>query len=421
MKKHILILFVFFFSFAVINISGQIFDYRYHESSAVSWNGISMHDSRQLSMGGISLFSSGHTMQVGNPALFPDKKGIEIGFSYNHIFYQSFQYWGINEGVRTFQDPLTEQVFSPSSIAVRFGFRRLNITLGWYRSGLKDFPDFSFVNYYDYDQYDEFNGTFSGFNESYFISMGIPLSSKLNAGLKIEYMKGERNVEISDKSSYYYFLDGYYQLKDKRSSYKETNKAEIIIPEIGFIYDIDQKMRAGIRVRYPLNGKVNRMIIRSLNNSDGLNIYDDYLYKDDYYAVPEVGAAFVYKVDEPKIFGSSAKFIAGVEVEYKKWSEYKFVFFGEQEERDLTDTVKFSLGAEYAKKINKIDLYFRLGFSFDRQPVKDPGIALKNYTTGLGIRYKGVQAGIGLLYSHGSIEGVSQDHFIVSTSLSKIL
>lgn len=421
MKRNFLILFLLLYVSANSNISGQIFDYRYHESPAISWNGLAMHDSRQLSMGGISLFAAGHSMQISNPALFSETKEVEIGFSYNFIFYQSFQYWGLNEGVRRYQDPFSEEVFFPSSISVRFGFKGLSITAGWYRSSLNDFPDFSFINEYDYEQYDEFNGTFNGFNESYFVSMGVPVSDKLNAGLKIEYMRGERNVEIADKTSYYYFLDGYYQLKDKRSAYSETNSSEIIIPEIGFVYDIDPKIRAGIRIRYPLNGKVDRKIIRSLSNSDGLSIYDNYIYKDDYSDAPAVTAGLTYKLDGFRILGSTGTLITGIELEYKKWSEYKFVFFGEEEERDVADTVKVAVGAEYGKKIKKIDLYFRLGFAIDRQPIKEPGTILKNYMTGIGLRYKGVQAGIGMLYSHGSTAGKPQDHFIICTSLSKIL
>jgi len=421
MRKNILILFLFFFLLTASGISGQIFDYRYHESPAISWNGINMSDTRQLSMGGISLFATGHSMQIANPALFSDTKGVEIGFTLNYIFYQSFQYWGINEGVRRYENPFSENTFFPSSISARFGFSGFSISAGWYRRSLNDFPDFSIVNKYDHDQNDEFNGSFSGFNESYFISMGIPLSDKLNAGLKFEYMRGERNAEIADQSSYYYYLDGYYQLKDKRSAYTETNSAEVIIPELGLIYDIDPKMRAGIRLRYPLKGKVKRKIIRSLSNSDGLNIFDDYIFEDDHFEVPEAAAGLTYRLEGFRIFGSPGKLTAGVELEYRKWSDYKFIFFGEEEVRDLSDTIKFSFGAEYAKDLNKVDLFFRLGFALDIQPVKEPGTILKNYSTGIGIRYKEVQAGIGLLYSHGSTGGIPQDHFIVCTSLSKIL
>ena len=93
MRKNIPALFLFFFSLTAADISGQIFDYRYHESPAVSWNGINMSDSRQLSMGGISLFASGHSMQTANPALFSDIKGVEIGFTLNYIFYQDIQFY----------------------------------------------------------------------------------------------------------------------------------------------------------------------------------------------------------------------------------------------------------------------------------------------------------------------------------------
>ncbi len=410
-----------FFSLSSIHISGQIFDYRYHESPAISWNALNMHDSRQLSMGGISLFASGHSMQIGNPALFPTKKGADLGFSYGFISYESFQYWGINEGVKNYEEPLSEYLLFPSSISIRFGFTGLNITAGWYSSSLNDFPDFSFINEYEYEQSDEFNGTFNGFDETFFIAAGVPLSEKLKAGLKIEYSIGARNVEIVDITSYYYLLEGNWQLKEKRSTYSETNRSKIFIPELGFVYDIDPKLRAGISIRYPLKGKVDREIIRSLINSDGLNIYDKYLYRDDYFDVPEVKAGLTYTMDGLKILGSPGRVTTGVEVKYKKWSDYKFVFYGEEEERVLVDIVNAAFGIEYGKKIKKIDLFFRLGFGFDRQPVKEPGTILRNFSGGLGINYREVQAGIGLLYTCGSTAGIFQEHFTVCASVSKIL
>lgn len=421
MKKTGFILFILIYSVTGIKITAQVFDYRYYESPAVTWNGVAMHDSRQLSLGGISLFASGPWMQIGNPSLFPREKGVEIGFSYNFNFYQSFQYWGINEGVKRYMEPFSEELFFPSSIIVRFGFTGLNITAGWYRSSMNDFPDFSFVNEYDYEQYDEFNGTFSGFNESYFISLGIPLSGRLNAGLKVEYRVGNRNTEIEDKTSYYYFLDGYYQLKEKRSTYAETDSAEIIIPELGIIYNIKPNLKAGFRIRYPLNGKAEREITRSLNNSDGLNVYDKYQFKDDYFDVPMISAGLTYMFDKLKILGSGGKLTTGVELEYRKWSDYRFIFYGDEEERDLTDTVKISIGAEYGLTINKIDLFLRSGFSLDRQPVKAAGTTLKNYSLGLGIKFKGVRADMGLMYFHGATSGITQDHFVVCTSISKVL
>ncbi|MCK5220637.1 MAG: hypothetical protein KAR14_03580, partial [Candidatus Aminicenantes bacterium] len=142
MKRFLIVLILFLSIIINTDLSGQNFDYRYYESPAVSWNGIAMQNSRQLSMGGVSLTADGHSMQIGNPAFFSDKKGVELGFSYNYLLYQSLQYWGINEGVRRYQDPFSESVLFPSSIAIRFGFKSWSLTAGWYRSALNDFPDF---------------------------------------------------------------------------------------------------------------------------------------------------------------------------------------------------------------------------------------------------------------------------------------
>ncbi|MCK4889819.1 MAG: hypothetical protein KAS97_07795 [Candidatus Aminicenantes bacterium] len=421
MKRFFIVLSFLLSTIINMNLSGQNFDYRYYESPAVSWNGITMHDSRQLSMGGISLAADGHSMQIANPAFFSDKKGVEIGFSHNYLLYQSFQYWGINEGVRRYQDPFSERKIFHSSIAIRLGFNDWSLTTGWYRSALNDFPDFTLRSEYDHDQFQYFKGTFSGFDEIYFVSFGITLSSKLTAGIKIEYKRGTRNTQIENFSSLYFFLDGYWQLKDKRSVYSESNISGTFIPELGFIFNINSRLKAGLTIKYPIRGKVDREIIRSLSNSDGLNIYDNYLYTDDHYDVPVLSAGILYDAEEVKIFRSSGKLIVGAELEFRKWSDYRYIFYGEEHAREVVDTFKFSAGAEYVKKLKKFDLLFRIGLGLDRQPVVDPGTVLKIISTGLGIKYKGVSTGIGISYIHGSTGGSNQGHLLVCTSLSKIL
>lgn len=415
---------VFLFTLSAIinvNLSGQNFDYRYYESPAVSWNGIPMYDSRQLAMGGISLAASGHSMQIGNPALFSTDKTVELGFSYNFIYYQSFQYWGINEGVKLTQEPFSEKFFFPASLTARFGFGRWSFSAGWYRSALNNFPDFLFLNEYDFDQYDHFKGSFKGFDETYFISFGLLISPGISAGLKMGYKRGTRNADIENFTSYYYFLDGYWQLKENRTLYSETNTSELFIPELGFVFSMSAKLKAGLTIKYPLKGKVDRKIIRILSNSDGLNINDNYIYTDDFDEVPGFSVGLIYDSLGEKISGAGGKFIIGAELEYRKWSDYKYIFFGEEQLRETVDTVKFSAGAEYGRKIKKMEVFIRLGLGLDKQPVSDPDTILKKISSGIGIKYKGINADIGISYIHGSPGGSDQGHLIVCTSVSKIL
>ena len=417
-----LLLSVFIICFVLMmNISGQVFDYRYDESPAVSLNGISMTDSRQLSMGGISLAASGHAMQIGNPAWFPEVKGVEIGFSYGGVTYESFQFRGINEGVRKYPHPLAETLLFPASLAVRFGYSGFSLTAGWYRSALNEFPDFSFLSEYDFDQSDELSGTFTGSDESYFISAGFSLSEKVNAGVKLEYKRGTRFAEVADISSLYYFLDGYWQLKDKRSGYTENNVSSVIIPEIGVVVELNPKLKAALKFSYPLKGKAERTVTRTLANSDGLNILDHYIYDDDHFEIPRVSASLMYTIDGVKLLSSSGRLILVGELTYLRWSEYKFIFFGEELARDTADTFKISAGAEYGKTVKKTELLFRIGAGADRQPVREPGTVLMNLSAGFGINYMGIHAGIGVAYYHGSAGGVAQNHLQVCTSFSKVL
>jgi len=419
-RKTVLTIFVLFM-FMNITAPAQVFDYRHVESPAISWNGTGMYDAGLLSLGGVSLFASGPASQVANPALYPKSRGVELGFSYSYVSYQSFQYWGVNTGVLATSDPFREGLGFPSMITARFGFPGISMTAGWYRSALNDFPDFSIRNEYDYDQYDEFNGTFSGFTESFFMAAGIPISGKLSAGVKVRYSRGARNAAITDKTSYYYFLDGYWQLKEKISTTAESERTEIFAPEAGIIYKLNKNWSASARIMIPLTGKAKRVINRSLSNNDGLNIYDDHEFTDDFFDVPELSTGILFSKGGLKIFGSPGKLRAGAEISFKKWSDYKLYYYGEEEVRDPADTVKLALGAEYGMQLKKMDLFLRLGFNLDKQPRRDVETVLSHYSAGAGILYQGVEFGIGFLYTRGSAGGVMQDHFTICTSLSKIL
>lgn len=414
MKRRAPIFLMMLMSLFVAEIFSQHFDYRLEEAPALSWNGLPLFDARMMALGGISLTAAGPFAAVLNPALTPSPEKVMLGASFGGMHHEAFQYWGVNQGVKTKDTPLSNRNFLLSGLAAAFKTGGIRLSTGWVLSALRQFPSFTFRQEYEYDQYDAYSGDFAGRENTFFAAAALELTRNLDIGLKLAYISGQRQVEMIDFSRYYYLIDNEWQIKDLAIRQHETHERSSIAASLGAVLKISPNWTVGAAFVYPFQGKVKRTVSRIFDNrTDQFDITDRQTGTDTLYqpAKALLGTTIHIPLNAQK------RLLLGAEAALTSWSGYKYVFFGDTMPRDMRDTVALALGVEYGSLSANRDLFFRLGFRLDPQPLREPATTLKALTGGLGLRLGSIGADVGAAYYSGSAGGVRQDHFVLNTTL----
>lgn len=414
---------LFFLFFAILILSDQFifpqnFEYRLEESSAISWNGINIFDARQLGAGDISFFASNSFKGISNPALILNKNESSLGLSFSAISFDSFQYKGINEGVKTSATPLTGSYYNLNSFAGSFKFSVFKINIGWFVSDILRFPSFEFRNEYNFDQYDYYKGVFSGKKNNFFSSVSFNINQNLRLGVKLDYISGKRDVTLTNHSSYYYTVNGNSLLIDKYTENIETNKISQLIPTIGLSYKIDPDLLLSIALVYPIQGNVKREIQRSFaNNTLNINMTNIENVSDPYYSPKKM----IFGIKKELYLKSNKKIrklSIAIESKLIFWSDYKYILFDENIDRQMKNSFVTGLGLELGIYSNKKDIFFRAGFKIDPQPLKSINTTLKVLSGGFGIRLGRLSGDIGTAYWFGNIGGIQRENLIICSTIN---
>ncbi len=417
MKQSFYLFFVFFILSNQF-IFPQNFEYRLEESSAISWNGINIFDARQLAAGDVSFFATNSYKGVSNPALLSIKEISSLGISFSAISYDSFQYRGINDGVETSTAPLTGSYYNLNSFAGSFKLSVFKISVGWFISDILRFPSFEFRNEYNYDQYDYYKGVFSGKKNNFFSSISFNINKNLSLGIKLDYILGKRDAAITDHSSYYYTINGSSLLIDKFTKNIETNKISQLIPTIGISYKIDTDLLLSIAFVYPIQGSVKREIQRSfVNNTLNINMTNTENVSDPYYS-PKKMLFGIKKELYLKSNNKIRKLSIAIESKLIFWSDYKYIFFDENIDRDMKNSFVTGIGLELGIYSKKRDIFFRAGFKIDPQPLKSVNTTLKVISGGFGIRLGRFSGDIGTAYWFGNCSGIQRNNLIISSTIN---
>ncbi len=421
MIKSIKILLIIVVLFLLNNLSvlAQNFEYRYEESSVISWNGINIIDARYLGTGNISFFLSPTFSGVINPSLISNKRSSSAGFTLAALSFDAFQYRGINEGVESSGKPLLDNYKNISSIAYAFKLNKIKANMGWYVSEILRFPSFTFKNKYSNTQYGYYKGIFSGNKNNFFLSFSFNLKKRLNIGLKFDYIYGQRNIILDVRSSYYYTINDKSVMVDKYTKNIETNNINQFIPTFGLSYNIKASLQLSLNFVYPLNGTVKRKISRVFaNETQKINISNSYKASDSYYSPKRVSFGIKKDFYFKKTNEKSRTLTVALESETVFWSAYKYILFKQDMERDMNNSNTIAMGIEYGTHSRKKNMFYRVGFRLEPQPVKVIKTNLKVVSCGMGISLGKFSGDIGLAYWFGKCNEIKRNNIIVSTSFS---
>lgn len=384
----------------------QEFDYHKEETPAISWNGTPLFDARMLGAGGVSLMASPAFAASVNPASIPHQPGVYMGVSAGKLQHEAFQYWGLNEGIFYAPQPLGEELSGVNGFAVAVPLKRFRVSGGWFLSNPLELPTFLYESQYWY-----YFGDFSGAEHTFFAAAAIKIGKKLDVGLKIEYVTGERDV----------FLDEVYKYDQVNITQQENHKLNYWAPTLGISYKASPNWTVAAALVYPIRGKAKRTLSRrfisetNAVDQTGLQSTDD-LYRPARFYFSTAYSPLVKR-------GNPAKKILtlAAEITQVMWSQYQFEFYQELQPRDFRNTTILSLGAEFtAYDILWGDWTLRAGYRSDPQPVKSPAMRLQWLTAGIGAKFGRIALDMGFSYIHGENPAYTMGemgHWIVNGTL----
>jgi hypothetical protein len=384
----------------------QNFDYRNEESAAISWNGVILHDARMMSTGGISLLSAGPFSAIANPALLARYDHFTLGGSLEFMYFQAFQYWGVNQGVLKASNGLDDKNVRISGFSIIIPLKSFHLSMGWYLSDILEFPDF--------DQDDQawgYSGAFEGKEDRFFLCVAAQLATGFRLGARLEYGSGQRSVDMIE---HFYFEGGYYSIIEQQESHRSRSMSL----SVGLTVSISRKWELGAVFDYAFYGKVDRSVDRIFeSNFPSPSIYDHQSSQDNHHIPAKIKLATSYLIWQKKSMKTDKKIILAAEVMMVFWSAYEYEFFQEKLDRDMRDTLVAALGIEYGCHGERYDYFLRAGYRLDPQPLLEPATTIHAFCGGVGVRWKRFSGDLGMAFFTGSIGNYSQSHFILSTTL----
>jgi len=393
------------------------YDYHREESPAISWNGIHFFDSKILSLAGVSLMASDPFAAVINPALIPDDKKVILGVSYGTISQEAFQYWGVNQGVVRASNPFSSRNTLFNGLSGTLILKKFRISIGSYLSALLKYPSFEYREEYDYGQFYSFMGTFAGNENTYYIAAATKLGDKLDIGLKMEYVSGQREFDLADTDNYWAWINNQWEKKHVILRQSEDHKLSLIRTTLGAHYNLSPDWSLGACFILPFSGKAERTVTRSFENrADNVVISETQNGTDTLYRPIQIYLGTKVKLPLKKNGPVQKKFTLATEVKYSLWSTYKYILFDENIPRDLKNTFVFALGGEYGSFSEIRDFFIRLGTRLDPQPTSDPGTLLFSFSGGVGFRLSWFSMDIGAAYFTASTGGEIQNHFMLNST-----
>jgi hypothetical protein len=403
---------------ATTHMPAQVYDYRLEESPAISWNDPLFFDARLMALGGISLMASEPFSATLNPALIPCSKKWIVGVSANRLEYESFQYWGVNEGAAVTGSPFYERDLNWAGLTLSRSFNKIRFSAGWTLSNSFDFPDFAIRTDYEYDQYAVFGGLFSGKENTFFAAVAFKLQKTIDFGFKLDYITAVRDMQTLDFSSDWYLISGTYIRKDTQFEHLQNHRSSIWCPTIGLAFQISPRWMVGAALVYPFKGKTERTITRTFENvTDDFMITNTQESTDTLYRPARILIGTRFTMPLKNVSEKEQRLVLALESKYTFWSGYHYIFFDEEIPRELQNTPDLAIGIEYGLINPNGGLFLRLGFRLDPQPLLDPSTTLKVFSGGIGVQAGFVSGDLGISYYYGEAGGIEQNHFLLSSTI----
>ncbi len=406
-------------------VYSQMVDYHREESQAISWNCFPVFDAALMGNAGISLSASPAFSAMMNPALLTrisqqdyqlqyKKRRFHLGISGYYMKHEAFQYWGVNQGAVMNPSTLPDQKVSPGGIAISFSQDNVSFSTGWYRTTGCTLPPFHFSRLYW-----AYQGHFNGVEDRYFAAFAARLGKVFSLGMKMEYLDGSRQVEIDEFYKYYDVNGPAGELLLKR---QEQHDVHCIIPTIGAALALSPNWTLAATISTPLKGKAQRNLTLCFDNYTTPPLSESMSSEDSFYRPAQISLGTSYTItlnanQEKSHSQQWSSILLSAEMFYCFWKGYQYVYFNQPLPREMRNTLVASLGMTYGFHLPSLDIFLRLGYRLDPQPVITPKTSLHVLSIGTGLHRGTLSLNLAYAYILAPSSFIEQRHSLFNMSL----
>jgi len=385
MKKPIPLLFLFWILilFPPSSWSQLILGQYEDEAPFRTWNTFSFATAPSLGLGE-SHFSlaSDCSVALSNPALlvFLPKTTFTLNTSFNSASF--FKYSMINTGVLSSEKNIYLSLYALDFGGISLRLKSWAFALSQALLETYDRPQAKYDYFYQGNLYYSLNFTQKGVLKNLNFSLSRKFSRRIAIGLGLNFVYGDLKKEITEE-----WISDDITIRDSLSQ-----KFKGLFLNGGFLVELSDTLSVAAVFRTPYIKKSDsQSLLRYSSPRGGTDIKIEASSKDKYKQPLVIGIGAGYKVSPQLRFGADLSFF--------NWSRYKVDYFEETQERNFKDTLKIGAGMEYSTDFQlfeqKFDLPFRVGLSYDRQPMKEPISSYLYYSLGIGLHWKGIFLDLG--------------------------
>jgi hypothetical protein len=376
------------------------------EAPLRTWNTFGLTVASSLGRGETQLaLAEDCSAALGNPALLAGLPKFSICLNGSYSYASLFRYSVVNTGVLVTKKDPTIGLFSLDFAGVSYNYRGWAFALTVALTESYDRPDVSARTYIERQPYYAISFDQSGYLRNFNLSLARKISRTIQVGLGINFVQGELSREVIDQDFE----------ADITISHSVSQQFSGFYLNAGLLARINEQLDLAFVARTSYDKKAEgRSLLRYLAPGGGTDIRIEAASDDRYHQPWAAGVGVHYAL--------SARFHVLGDLIYFPWSKYRAEFFGENERRDFRDTFKAGAGIDYCLGIrlfgHDAGIPLRLGISYDRQPMRNPGSAYTNVSLGTGIRWRMIRLDVGGQFGRESGSGHSLETLRIASSLS---
>jgi hypothetical protein len=344
------------------------------EAPLGTWNIFGAPSAPSVGLGGLLLAHAwDSSVSLTNPALLPTLPRLSISLTASYSISSLFRFSLVNTGVVSSNGNLSVGLSGIDHAGLAFRSGKWAIALAAavpenYGRPLVDIESSSYKLTLDQ----------TGYLRLFHAAIARRLPAGLSLGLGINLVTGSLVRTTVDQS--FDLLRTVTITDDKRESYRG------LYLNGGLAWEASGHLTAALVVRSPyLKKGKGQSVLRYEVTPEGTDILIDAEATNEYRQPWVFGAGCFYKL--------SGSWGLTADLAWFGWSRYEVTYFDEPLIRSFRNVVRAGAGVEYLAPAARMygrsaRIPFRLGFSFDPQPMIEPRSSYLAITTGTGLRWR---------------------------------
>ncbi|MFB0564949.1 MAG: OmpP1/FadL family transporter [Candidatus Aminicenantaceae bacterium] len=371
-----------------------------------TWNMWSTKTASSLALGNThSILTSDCSVALSNPALLLNLPPITFTLSSSFETASFFKYAFVNTGVIDTEKSAFHGFFALDFAGISVRLNEWAIALNWSQVESYERPKAEQQYQWRGQVYYFLKLSQMGSLRNLNFSISRMLTKRLSAGIGFNFVYGNFEKLVTEK----------WVMDDITITDNKTMEFSGFCVNGGISLWLTERFHVAASFRTPYVKKSeSQSLLRYYSPAGNTDIKTEALSEDKFKMPLIIGFGSSYKISE-KLRGTS-------EFTFYNWSQYSIDYFGEHIERSFKNILKIGLGFEHVSSVKlgskNIITPFRVGLSYDPQPMKEYNSSYFYFTLGSGFQFGRFILDIGSFVGLESGSGNSLKATKVAGSLS---